>query len=139
MPHQIRVRTKLLSCFALFLVLLGTMGGIGYYAFHLKQKSASDLIASHDLLAEMQQYGQCSRSVLLQATLGLLLQNVEGAEEKQMEIASEIKAIEDKMTGKFTGEDAKLFDEVKGIYQRFIEDNHRWYQIDELRTEKNRI
>jgi len=115
------------------------MGGIGYYAFYLKQQSANDVIASQDLLAEMQHYGQCSRSILLQAALGLLLQNIEGAEERQMMIDSEIKAIEDKITDKFAGEDAKLFDEVKEIYQHFIRDNDRWFQIEKVRAEKKLI
>ena len=136
MTDRLRISTKLLSVFALLLVLLGTMGGIGYYTFYLKQTSANDVIASQTLLADMQHYGQCSRSVLLQAALGLLLQNIEGTQERQIAIDSEIQAIEERITGRFTGEDAQLFEEVKETYRHFIRDNDRWFQIEKRRAEK---
>ena len=135
MSHRLRIGTKLVSGFAFLLILLGITGGIGYYALHLSQRSADDVIASQDLLVEMQHYGQCARSVLLQAALGLLLQNVEG-EQRRLSIDSDIKGFEDKMAGRFTGEDAVRFDEVKSIYEEFIKDNDRWFQVEQRRTEK---
>jgi len=136
MSIHTRSRIKLISGFAFLLVLFGIMGGIAFYALHISQKSAGDAIASQEILDEMQYYGQCAQSVLLQTAMGLLLENANEVQEKQKAIDSEIKAIEERMTHKFTGEDAEIFDEVKSTYQHFINDNNRWFEIETRRIEK---
>ena len=135
MSSPIRTRTQLVSGFAFFLVLLGTMSGVAYYALQRDQQSADDMIASHELLIEMQNYGQCTQTVLLQTALGLFLQDFNGEHERQV-LDAEIKAIEEKVGGRFSGSDAALFNDIKNVYQQVVQNNVRLYEIARQRIEK---
>jgi len=135
MSNYIHIGTRLFSGFALILVLLGTAVGVGFYALHISQRSANEAMASQDLLAKMLRYEQCARSALLQASLELLVQNIE-AEETRQKADSDIEAIENKLAGRFTGENAKHFDELKETYQHFIEDHDKWLKIEEKLVEE---
>jgi len=135
MSNHIHIGTRLFSGFALILVLLGTTAGVGFYALQVSQQSANDALVLQDLLVEMQQYEQCAHSVLLQKVLGLLVQNIE-IEQTRQRVDSDFQALENKMVERFTGEDAKHFDELETTYLHFIEDHDKWLQIEQRYIEK---
>ena len=135
MLNQQHIGTKLTLVFALILMLLVLTAGVGYYLIRYSQQSMLDVVASQDLLADVQRYEQCTNALLLHAALGILLQNVD-FEEACKQAAEEVKAIERKMLNRFAGEDAALFNELTEMHQHLIVDNARWFQIEKERIEE---
>ena len=132
MLNRLQFRTNLTLVFALILLIFGIVAGIGYYLIRYNQQSMRDVVASQDLLADVQRYEQCANALLLHATLGILLQNVD-FEEACKQAAEEVKAIERKMLDRFAGEDAALFHELTEVHQQLVLDNARWFQIEKQR------